>query len=162
MEVMLKNLSSVSGHGRFDETAGYIQHGGTSCMRHTVAVAYYSYMLAKKLGINCNKDELIRGALLHDYFLYDWHEKGAGEGLHGFTHARTALRNASRDFPLTDTEKNIIKRHMFPLTPIPPSTVEGWIVCLVDKVCSTYEVFASKPYEKLIKTLRENHVGIQC
>ena len=162
MEVMLRNLNSVHGHGRFDETADYIQHGGTSCMRHTVAVAYYSYMLVKKLGIRCNKDELIRGALLHDYFLYDWHERKLSEGLHGFTHPQTALKNASRDFPLTDREKNIIKRHMFPLTPIPPVTVEGWVVCLVDKACSVYEVFAAEPYEKLIDKLRKNRAGINC
>ena len=162
MEIMLRNLNSVRGRGHFDETAEYIQHGDTSCMRHTVAVAYYSYMFVKKFGIRCNIDELIRGALLHDYFLYDWHKRKLREGLHGFTHPKTALENASRDFSLTDTEKNIIERHMFPLTLIPPATVEGWVVCLVDKACSTYEVFAAKPYEKLIETLKKNHACIDC
>ena len=162
MEVMLRALDGVCGHGRFDETAGYIQHGNTSCMRHTVAVAYYSYRLVKKLHIKCRTNELIRGALLHDYFLYDWHKRKLSEGLHGFTHPKTALENASRDFQLTDTEKNIIERHMFPLTLIPPVTIEGWVVCLVDKACSAYEVFAAKPYENLMETLRKNDIGMNC
>ena len=160
MEAIIKNLDRVRGHGHFDETAGYIQHGETSCMRHMIAVAYYSYRLVKRLGIRCRTDELIRGALLHDYFLYDWHTKRSNGRLHGFTHPGTALENASRDFALTGRERNIIKRHMFPLTPVPPATVEGWVVCLVDKACSVYEVFAARPYERLMDKLY-NRIGIR-
>ena len=36
-------------------------------------------------------------------------------------------------------EQDIIKHHMFPLTPCPPKTKEGWIVSISDKLCSTYE-----------------------
>ncbi len=44
-----------------------------------------------------------------------------------------------RDFTLTDIEKDIIKKHMFPLTPIPPVHIESWIVCIADKICSAGE-----------------------
>ena len=37
--------------------------------------ARYSLLINNKLGLHCNKKDLIRGSLLHDYFLYDWHEK---------------------------------------------------------------------------------------
>ena len=77
--------------------------------------------------------------MLHDYFLYDWHEKNKGHSLHGFKHPYFALRNASRDFRLNDIEKNVIVRHMFPLTPIPPKCREAWIVCMADKYCSARE-----------------------
>lgn len=118
----------------------FIQHGDTTCLKHTIAVAYFSIMLAEKLGISYKKSDLIRGALLHDYFLYDWHD-GDGRQIHGFTHPASALHNADRDFELTDTERDIIKKHMFPLTVIPPKCREAWIVCMVDKACSLYETF---------------------
>ena len=65
-----------------------------------------------------------------------------------FTHPMTALRNADRDFDLTDTERDIIKKHMFPLTVIPPTCREGWIVCLADKYCSLYETFEKRSVQK--------------
>ena len=99
--------------------------------------------LTFRLTIECiakNEKELIRGALLHDYFLYDWHIKGnRPKGLHGYTHPTTAYRNASKRINLTPIESDIIMKHMFPLTPIPPKFFESYVVCLVDKVCSTCE-----------------------
>ncbi|MFQ9151358.1 MAG: HD domain-containing protein [Blautia sp.] len=46
----------------------------TSVYRHSLAVAYFSCYLAEKLHLKVRTKEMIRGALLHDYFLYDWHE----------------------------------------------------------------------------------------
>lgn len=66
--------------------------------------------------------------------------------LHGFHHPARALGNALQDFSLDPVEQNIILRHMFPLTPIPPKYREAILVCLVDKGCSLYEVFARRPY----------------
>ena len=43
-------------------------------------------------------------------------------------------------------EAEIILRHMFPLTPVPPRCREAVLVCLVDKVCSVYEIFSRRPY----------------
>lgn len=96
-------------------------------------------MIAKALRMKVDRKALVRGALLHDYFLYDWHEKEEWHRLHGFRHPYFALRNASRDFKLSRIEENVILRHMFPLTPIPPSCREAWIVCMADKYCSARE-----------------------
>ena len=38
-------------------------------------------------SIKINEKSLIRGALLHDYFLYDWHKSDQGHRLHAFFHA---------------------------------------------------------------------------
>jgi len=135
---------------RLFEEDSYTQHGNTSCLMHSIAVAYYSYRLAKKLGEDkFNIPELIRGALLHDYFLYDWHVKPFHEenGLHGFSHPKTAWQNAGRDFSLTERECDIIRKHMFPLTLTKiPMYRESWIVTTVDKWLSLYEVFGRNTY----------------
>ena len=36
-------------------------------------------------------------------------------------------------------EEDMIKHHMFPLTPCPPKYREGWLLCLADKICATRE-----------------------
>ena len=118
----------------------YIQHGCTSTLEHCIAVAYVSYYIARKFHIKCDLDSLIRGALLHDYFLYDWHEKQDCPRLHGFSHAKKALDNAARDFELTNIERDIILKHMFPLNMKFPRYRESYIVTTADKICSSYEV----------------------
>ena len=123
----------------FKQTSGFVQHGNTSVMKHCISVAYVSLMIAKKLHIKVDRKALVRGALLHDYFLYDWHESDASHRLHGFRHPGTALKNATRDYALNQREKNTIARHMFPLTPIPPQCREAWLVCLADKWCAMEE-----------------------
>ncbi|MCM1568581.1 MAG: phosphohydrolase [Roseburia sp.] len=125
----------------FKSTKGYIQHGNMTVNRHCVNVAKYSLAFSDRLHIPCNRRELIRGALLHDYFLYDWHDpEHAGlHNLHGFYHPGIALRNALEEYPLTEREKDIIKKHMWPLTMVPPACREAWIVTAVDKWCSLLE-----------------------
>lgn len=125
--------------GRFREEMRYAQHGTTSVYEHSIKVAYASVRLAERLHLRVNYRALVCGALLHDYFLYDWHEKNGRHGLHGFTHGAEAMRNAARDYRIGPLEKDIIARHMFPLTPIPPKYKEAWLVCLADKYCAAAE-----------------------
>lgn len=126
----------------FNSTKGHIQHGNMTVNQHCMNVAKYSIVISDKLHINCNKKELIRGALLHDYFLYDWHIGDARkpQNLHGFYHPGIALKNASAEYDLTDREKDIISKHMWPLTLTRmPMCREAWIVTTADKWCSLLE-----------------------
>ncbi len=119
----------------------YMHHGSTSCLRHCLAVAYFSYVLSLRLKIKCNHAALIRGALLHDFFLYDWHKPDKSRRWHGFSHPKTALNNAQRHIMLNDTERDVIIKHMWPLTLRLPACREAFIVCLVDKICTIAETF---------------------
>lgn len=142
--------SPVLSGSRMAEEAAYVQHGDTSTLSHSIAVAYYSLAFARAFRVRCDERSLVEGALLHDYFLYDWHDhETAPDSWHGFTHPRHALDNAERDFRLTEVERDLIVHHMFPLVPVPPRHREGAIVCLVDKACSLYEVFARDTYRRL-------------
>lgn len=60
---------------------------------------------------------------------------------HGFRHPGRALYEAERITSLTKREISIIKRHMWPLTLIPPRYVESYVIILVDKYCSLRETF---------------------
>ena len=111
----------------FNHMKRHIQHGNVSVNAHVMNVARYSIAISERLHIACSKRDLIRGALLHDYCLYDWHipDKENPHRLHGFYHPGVALRNASKEYELTEREKNIIRRHMWPLTVVPPRCREA-------------------------------------
>ncbi|MCR5255813.1 MAG: HD domain-containing protein [Acetatifactor sp.] len=140
----------ISGESRIKESAKNMQHGSTSVLKHSIAVAYTSFYLVRKLKLHVNENALIRGALLHDYFLYDWHNYDNNEHpLHGFFHPGVALRNAMEDFEdLSEVEQDMIKKHMFPLTPWPPKYIESWVLCIADKYCSSKET-AEGIYDRL-------------
>ncbi len=124
----------------------FIQHGTTSVLAHSFNVACISLLIVYFLRLRVNERALVRGALLHDYFLYDWH-KIKTKGLpHGFSHPRTALINAKRDFTIGEVEENIISRHMFPLTAVPPKYKESMVVCLADKICAVTETFKMRRF----------------
>lgn len=119
----------------------FIQHGTTSVYAHSLSVTAQAIRIAQKLKLRVDERALVRGCLLHDYFLYDWHVKDPSHNLHGFRHPGFALANARRDFGVSAREKNMISRHMFPLTPLPPTCTEAVILCTADKLVATQETF---------------------
>jgi uncharacterized protein len=121
----------------------YRHHGQVSCLEHTLSVAALTYSLAKRAKLDFIS--ATRGALLHDFYLYDWHTDSPG--LHGFKHPYISLRNASQQFTLNAIEQNAILRHMWPLTPIPPKYPESLLVSLADKAVTF------KDYRGLISIL---------
>ena len=117
----------------------FLQHGDVSVYEHCFNVAFLSLYVARRFHLSVDRQALVRGALLHDYFLYDWHEDDPTHRLHGFHHARRALENACRDFSLGSIERDIIAKHMFPLNLHPPRYRESALVCAADKLCALLE-----------------------
>ena len=122
----------------------FLQHGKVSVYTHSVRVAVLSLFLAELLRVKVNEEAMMRGALLHDYFLYDWHEKDDSHRWHGFSHARAALKNAKKDFQLGEIEQDVIQKHMFPLNMKPPKYKESVLVCLADKLSTLEETIRRK------------------
>lgn len=138
-KVTIEKLLEMPEIQQLDE---FIQHGDVTCLEHCISVAYRSYQLCKKLNLKINYESLIRGAMLHDYFLYDWHEKNKYHRLHGFYHPARAYKNAKKVFTLNKIEKDIIVNHMWPLTLLHiPHRKESIVVCIIDKWISLGETF---------------------
>lgn len=76
---------------------------------------------------------------MHDFF---YNENG-GVTIDGikstFTHNKIAVENSEKYVGLNFKEKDIIYKHMFPLTLKLPRYKESYIVSIVDKVVGTVE-----------------------
>ena len=56
-------------------------------------------------------------------------------------HPKIALENANKLFNLNKKEQDIILKHMWPLTVVPPKCREAYVICYFDKTCTLKEVF---------------------
>ncbi|MEI7884893.1 MAG: HD domain-containing protein [Clostridia bacterium] len=138
VEAYNKCISDLAETGILHSMEKFVQHSNISCLEHSIYVSYVSFRICRRLGLDYRS--AARGALLHDFFLYDWHIKGTRRGLHGFTHPHAALTNANKHFQLNKLEKDIIAKHMWPLTISLPKYKESFIVVLADKYCATMEI----------------------
>lgn len=116
----------------------YIQHGSTTTYDHVLRVARTAYRLNHILHLKADDHSLIRASILHDYYLYDWHQQG--DRLHGYHHARIAADNALRDFAISPAEQAMIRSHMWPLNLFSiPLSRGGWLLTIADKIASAQE-----------------------
>lgn len=134
-------LRDVKADPKVQEMKKFIQHGEVSTYEHCGNVARLSYKINKKFSLNSDVKVLLVGAMLHDFYLYDWHDFDNGEHLlHGFTHPAAASRNAEKYFDIDDRTRHVISTHMWPFNPVRiPLSREAWIVCIADKCVSLHE-----------------------
>ncbi len=124
----------------------YTQHLNTSRLQHCINVAYYTYKMSKSLKLDYIS--ATRGAMLHDFFVYDWQE------VHSFNehknmHPKVSLENAKKYFEINNIMEDCILNHMWPATNTKPKTMEGHIVQIADKYSATVEV--SKQSYRFVK-----------
>lgn len=134
----------------------FIQHANVSTYEHSIGVATMSLTLAAIFRVKVDKVSLVRGALLHDFFLYDWHDKTAMPKAHAYLHPLIAFDNAKKEFRLNAIEKNIIQAHMFPLSIMMPKYKESWIVVMADKICAMNEIVSNLKLKLVGSLLRNN------
>ena len=105
-ETIEKYASDILNDDTFKLQKEYLQHGKVSVYDHVIYVADKSLSYAKRLHLKISEKELVRGALLHDYYLYDWHIHGAFYRGHIIRHPREAAEKARQDFKTSKKEEN--------------------------------------------------------
>lgn len=137
-------------YGEFEEIVGDLietpefkklesctHHYGVSRMQHCINVAYYSFVVCKRLHLDYRA--AARAGLLHDLFYYEWQGSEMGFVKHAALHSRVALENAGKLTELSELEKDIIKNHMWLCGSMWPRHRESYIVSMADKICAVWE-----------------------
>lgn len=141
-EEFINIIKDIITNDTVKEMKNYKQHYDVTTYEHCINVAYISYRICKKL--NWDYESMARAAMLHDLFLYDWRKSKKKlnlKGYHAFVHPKIALENASKLYDLNDKEKDIIIKHMWPVTMAFPKYKETYIITLVDKYSALRESF---------------------
>ncbi|SKA68161.1 uncharacterized protein SAMN02745111_01543 [Eubacterium uniforme] len=139
-------LDEIKYNERTLDMKNFIQHGKISTYDHCESVTNLSYKINKKLHLRANEDTLCKGAMLHDFYLYDWHNYDDGSHkLHGFSHPKKASVNAKKYFEVSREVEHVISSHMWPLTFRSfPKSREAWIVCIADKCVAIRETLFAR------------------
>ena len=117
------------------------QHKGGNTFSHSLNVAKQASRLAARWHMHVDKKSLLRGAMLHDFYLYDTETMPWSDYRHSIIHPKLALQNAKKNFDLNPKEQNIILSHMWPIPGAPlPRSKEAWLVCIADKLCAWREM----------------------
>lgn len=123
-------------------------HRGSNCYIHSFKVA----KLAIKRALRHKKGNLytiLVGAILHDYYLYDWRKDRSKMKHHMSHHPYIAAENAERDFGIHESIKKVIHSHMWPVNITDfPKTKEARIISNADKTIYLKEIICSKRFKK--------------
>ena len=133
----LEIVSDIMMNAEVQKLKFYKHHYGYTRFEHSLSVSYYSYIVCKFLHLDYKS--IARAGLLHDLFFYDCENKLTRPKKHIIKHPSIAFENAQKLFTLNDKEKDIILKHMWPLTFVPPKYLESFIITFVDKYCALIE-----------------------
>ena len=137
-------LGEYLDHPMVKKLDDYVAHGKISVLTHSLDVAMTAYRLDKAFHVNADPHTLLVGALLHDFYLYDWHQARLFVNIfkmHGYTHPGKASENAAAYFGVNEGIQEVIRCHMWPLTLRSfPRSREARLVCVADKICAIREM----------------------
>lgn len=122
------------------------QHRTTNRLLHCLHVSYSCFLTCKRHNMDYKSGA--RAGLLHDFCLEDWRHNKIFKLRHfwGFCHPGLALKESEKRFKVNDLEKEMILKHMFPLTIVPPFHREGYIIMFWDRYWCIRELITKQEY----------------
>ena len=119
-------------------------HRKTTVGDHSESVAVTALNICRKISrvsIYSDEKQVVMAALAHDLGIVGRHEKFKNELTTVLHHPADSARIAREMLPgMGNKFYDSISRHMFPITFLPPTSIEGVIVSLADKVVSVKEL----------------------
>ena len=120
-----------------------IHHYNYTVLEHTLHVALYALSDCYKLqdkGQMISTKAVVVSSLCHDLGIIGRYEKFKNNIVCCYIHPLHSLAIAKRLIPnLSGDTQKAIARHMFPLTPVPPISVIGYLLIKADKMCALRE-----------------------
>lgn len=133
----LNTVSDITANPEYQQLKNYVHHNCTNRYQHCLNVAWYTFLWCKKAGLNYKS--AARGAMCHDFYLYDNAQFYKTNMRHSVVHPRYALLNTRLHFETDPVMEDCIVHHMWPAGSGMPTTPEGMIVTLADKYCASVE-----------------------
>lgn len=124
-------------------------HRGSNCYEHCFKVARKAIKYSLRSHKKIDFEVVLLGAILHDYYLYDWRDDCSKKKGHAKNHQYIAAKNAAEDFEISNEVKKVIVSHMWPINHKEfPKSREAKIVSLCDKMVTIGESLTSIKYKK--------------
>lgn len=131
-----------------DEVQGlkeFRHHIVTTRFQHSLNVSYYNYRVCRMLRLDA--DSAARAGLLHDLYHYDTKRYTHGDHTlrHSSYHPMVALERAESLVDINERERDMIVKHMWPVTKGRPKYAETYVLTFVDKYCAVIEFLLPQP-----------------
>ena len=136
------------------ELSAFTHHKMTTRYQHCLNVSYYNFKLCKMLHLDA--DSAARAGLLHDLYHYDTakYTRSSPAARHSRNPPEVALRAAEKLIDMNDRERDMIGKHMWPVTVPRPKYAETYVITIVDKYCAVIEYLLPQP-ARLRRYVRE-------
>ena len=161
--LLYKYGGDILGSDQFHQAFGQTHHKCMTVADHSLGVCVvclYICLVLKKMHISVRVRDLTVAALCHDLGIMGRYDKYRNNieccGRHPVD-SLDCIRDLIGEEEFNDIIENSVRRHMWPLTPVPPRYREGLILTTADKVSAVMELLGRSPARGLD---RESILGL--
>lgn len=136
-------VADILEHADVQALKQFRHHHYTTRFQHSLNVSYYNYLLCR--FFHWDAVSAARAGLLHDLYFYETADYDRSDSpdqkSHSAHHPEVAMQNAAVRFALNSRERDMIEKHMWPLTHRMPHYKESYAITFVDKYAAMLEFF---------------------
>lgn len=136
-------VADILEHADVQALKQFRHHHYTTRFQHSLNVSYYNYLLCR--FFHWDAVSAARAGLLHDLYFYETADYDRSDfpdqKSHSAHHPEVAMQNAAVRFALNPRERDMIEKHMWPLTHRMPHYKESYAITFVDKYAAMLEFF---------------------